>query len=174
MLKQSKWFANTVVLSNFAFAHAVSLLEVRYGKKMKIPEDVCQEIMNGIIEGYQSLNSIVNAINGQQFEKITLNSKERKEYFSLAHNLGSGESACIAAAINRKGAVISDDRAARSICNEKNIPYTGTIGILKACYLDKSLTLSDADSILKIMITNGFYSPVRTISDILNYQSFQN
>lgn len=161
------WFPDTVILSNFAYANATSLLVARYGKKLKVPEEVYQEIMNGIIEGYQSLQIILDTIDSKQLERIVLTSKEREKYFLLSGNLGNGESACIAAAMHRKGIVISDDRAARNACNEKGIPYTGTIGVLKACCLDKSLSISDADRMLKAMITNGFYSPVRTIRDIM-------
>ncbi len=63
--------------------------------------------------------------------------------------------------------MVTDDRAARRQCTQIGLPTTGTIGILKASVLDGHITISDADSILLRMTAAGFYSPVRTISDIL-------
>ena len=63
--------------------------------------------------------------------------------------------------------VLSDDKIARAYCAKHAIPYTGTIGILKADCLDGSITVNYADKILKEMIKEGFYSPVQTISSIL-------
>ena len=47
------------------------------------------------------------------------------------------------------------------------IPFTGTVGILKASLLDGQVTLDQADDILSKMIKAGFYSPVRSIADIV-------
>ena len=63
--------------------------------------------------------------------------------------------------------VVTDDRAARKQCSLMKIPFTGTVGILKASILDEQLKLAQADDILGKMIDRGFYSPVRSISDIV-------
>jgi len=47
------------------------------------------------------------------------------------------------------------------------IPMTGTIGILKASVLDEHLKLDQADNILSKMTDAGFYSPLRSIADII-------
>jgi predicted nucleic acid-binding protein len=47
------------------------------------------------------------------------------------------------------------------------IPVTGTIGILKASVLDGQLELDQADKILAKMTDAGFYSPLRSIADII-------
>jgi predicted nucleic acid-binding protein len=46
------------------------------------------------------------------------------------------------------------------------IPFTGTVGILKASLLDGHLPLPRADEILSKMIAAGFYSPIRSLADI--------
>ena len=56
---------------------------------------------------------------------------------------------------------------ARNICKERAIPVTGTLGILKAAYLDGVLQIDQADYMLRQMINSGFYSPVQKISDTL-------
>lgn len=58
-------------------------------------------------------------------------------------------------------------RAARSACADRGIGMTGTIGILKACSIDGTLSPQQADDILEAMIGSGFYAPVRRISDLL-------
>ncbi len=47
------------------------------------------------------------------------------------------------------------------------IQITGTIGILKASVLDGHLKLAQADKILSKMTEAGFYSPLRSIVDII-------
>ena len=47
------------------------------------------------------------------------------------------------------------------------IPFTGTVGILKAALLDGQITLNPADDILSKMIKKEFYSPIRSFADIL-------
>jgi len=63
--------------------------------------------------------------------------------------------------------VVSDDRAARDACTERRLKKTGTIGILKTCCLDSTLSLQEADEVLQEMVAAGFYAPVSRISDIL-------
>ena len=81
-------------------------------------------------------------------------------------HLGRGESSCLAIAKVSNSIVVTDDRSARQQCNKSNIPFTGTIGILKACVRDGSIELHEADIYLDKMINQGFYSPVRSISEI--------
>jgi predicted nucleic acid-binding protein len=46
------------------------------------------------------------------------------------------------------------------------IPFTGTLGILKASLEDGHLSLALADEILHKMIEAGFYSPIRNFAGI--------
>ena len=47
------------------------------------------------------------------------------------------------------------------------IPATGTIGILKALCVDRTLSAEEADAVLGRMVAIVFYSPIRRISDLL-------
>ena len=67
----------------------------------------------------------------------------------------------------RGGIVATDDRAARSACDYRRIPCTGTIGILRACCRDGSLSATEADAALQAMVDAGFYSPVHRLSDLV-------
>jgi len=81
-------------------------------------------------------------------------------------NIKKGEASCIALAKEQAAIVVSDDRTARKQCSLMNIPFTGTVGILKASVLDGSISLVQADESLRKMIEAVFYSPVRSIVDI--------
>lgn len=162
------WIFDTVVLSNFIFSDSLYLIERRYKRRGVITTEVYDEIAAGFSVGcYDKLQLIEGLIDRRVFRQITLNRKEQLEYKKLLKTLGTGEASTIALAQFRNGVVVSDDRHARMISRQKGIFVTGTIGILKAACLDKQLTLEDADVILGRMISEGFYSPVQHISDIV-------
>src|SRR5262249_37525428 len=103
---------------------------------------------------------------GKGFQKISLSEGEQDHYLLLLRNLGEGDASCIAAAYERKGIVVTDDRFARNFCQEKAIPVTGTIGILKATCLSGLLEPTHANQMLQKMISSGFSSPIHKIKDI--------
>jgi len=81
--------------------------------------------------------------------------------------LGSGEASCIALAKHRGGVVVTDDLLARRICSLHGVQVSGTIGILKAMCIDTDISADAADALLANMVTVGYHSPVRRISDLL-------
>ena len=95
----------------------------------------------------------------------SLAADERGDYRELLRILGPGEASCIACAKARGGIVVTDDKAARDCCAERGL--TGTIGILKACSLDETLSPGEADAVLQDVIDAGYYSPVTRISGLI-------
>ncbi len=85
----------------------------------------------------------------------------------MPEKIGKGEASCIAYAMEQRAIVVTDDRAARKQCAIMKIAVTGTIGILKASVLDGHATLDQADELLQKMIKAGFYSPIRSVADIM-------
>lgn len=160
-------FFDTVSLSNFALTDSISLLVQRYGSRLLVTDEVLDEIAAGIACGYTSLNEIEKLVDKKIFSHVVLDSAERQIFQQLLRPLGSGEASCIAAATYRNGIVATDDRAARATCTEREIPVTGTIGILKASCQEKLISIYEADDLLHRMEFQGFYSPVKRISDIL-------
>lgn len=160
-------FFDTVVLSNFAFARdGLAFLKKRYRTRGIVTLQVLQEIAKATYSGYQQLemiNQLLFTKNG--FQKTSLNEQEQLYYIELLRNLGEGEAACIAAASQRNGIVVTDDRLARNFCKERKVVVTGTIGILRAACQDNALEPSLADQMLNDMISQGFYSPIVKISD---------
>ena len=159
---------DTVALSNFAPAGRFDLILSRYGKKAVVTPEVLDEIVAGVVAGYFALKEIEDAV---ESDAVTLaaplsSSAERQIYRDLLHTLAPGEASCITQAVSRGGTVVTDDRTARQHCSERDIPVTGTIGILKACCNDDTLSTEEADQILDAMIDAGYYAPIRRISDL--------
>lgn len=165
-MPEKKWFFDAVVLSNFLFADAVTLLKERYRNKGIITREVYDEIPAGFAE-YPELKNVEKLLDDKSFRLVSLSKKARKFYLELILHLGKGESACIASAKVNPGVVVTDDRAARQQCRNMDIPVTGTIGILKTSVSTGQTSLIQADAYLKTMIKAGFYSPVRSIIEIM-------
>lgn len=155
-------------LFNFALTGRLNILADRYGRRGWVTPEVLNEVTHGIVSGYAELRAIESAIENRRLSVAgALKRAERQTYRELLRSLGSGEASCIAHAKSHGGTVVTDDRAARGCCAERAVPFTGTIGILKACCLDGTLPAEDADAALQSMIDAGYFSPVRRISDLL-------
>lgn len=162
------YFFDTVTLSNFALIGQLDLLIQRYGQRLKLTHEVLTELAEGIIAGFGSLRTIEAAIDDGLICRADpfVPPASRKTYSELLRVLGPVEASCIIQAIAHGGVVVSDDRTARRHCAEQGIPVTGTIGILKACWQDGSITADEADEMLSKMIEAGFHSPVQSIVDL--------
>ena len=164
-MPEKKWVFDTVALSNFFLSEAVFILEKRYRKCGFITWQVYDEVSAGIAE-FPKLKLIDKLIKDKTFKLVALSLSQRQDFRELIGHLGKGEASCIAFAKEQNATVVTDDRAARKQCAFMQIPVTGTVGILKASFLDGDLSLSRADEILHKMIEAGFYSPIRSLADI--------
>ena len=170
MLERKRdYVLDTVTLSNFALAGRLELLVLRYGRRVRITPEVLDEVSDGAIAGYSALNAIEKAVAAADFSHAgsPASTAERAIYRELLRILAPGEASCIAYAKTHGAVVVTDDRTARECCGERGVTFIGTIGILKACCLDGTLSAEDADATLQAMIDAGFYSPVRRISDLV-------
>ncbi len=165
-MRELRWVFDTVVLCNFLLSESNFILEKRFYKRGIIMWEVYDEISAGISD-YPRLKSIEKLIENNTINLFSLSKNEHKRFLGLIGNLGKGEASCIAAAKEQGGIVMTDDRTARMQCRQIKIPFSGTIGILKSSFLDRQITLDQADKILHRMVSEGFYSPVRNISDII-------
>ena len=162
------YYFDTVTLSNFALSGRVDLLVVRYGRRAIITPQVLDEIADGIVAGYSELREVETAVTGGEFSVAGgFSAKERDIYRERLRTLSPGEASCITLAQARGGVVATDDRTARNTCFDHGVPFTGTIGILKACVLDDVLALQEADDALRAMTRSGYHSPVRRISAVV-------
>ena len=166
-MRKALWFFDSVSLSNFALAQQLDLLLRHYPSgRLCVTVQVVDEVLHGIRSGHTALNAILTALERGAICQIPLSASEFHRYQGLLATLGSGESSLIALAEKRRGTVVTDDRHARSVCNDLSVPVTGTLGILKAACGEKRLTGVLADKILADMIRHGFYSPVRKLAEL--------
>jgi predicted nucleic acid-binding protein len=165
-MPEKKWVFDTVVLSNFFLSDSIFILEQRYRKRAVITRQVYDELSSGMSE-YPELRQIDNLFKDKAFKLVSLSSKEHQHFLQMIGFLGKGEASCIALATEQTAIVVTDDRAARRQCSWVKIPVTGTVGILKASVLEGNISLVRADKSLQKMIDAGFYSPIRSIADIV-------
>ena len=158
---------DTVTLGNFALSESLDLLVRRYGGSLLVTGEVLDEIAAGVAAGYCVLSAIDERVRSGQFSQTALDVQERVVFGELLRHLGAGEASCIAVAAGRNGVVVTDDRAARASCVGRKVPFTGTIGILKASCLDGLIAVDEAEHALAAMIRHGFYAPVSRMRDIL-------
>ena len=165
-MPEKNWIFDTVTLSNFLLSDSTFILEIRYPRCGLITCEIYDELSAGMVE-YPKLKHIDQLVDDEIFKLVSLSRKEHKHFRELIVHLGKGEASCIAYAKERDVIVVTDDRSARRQCSHMKIPVTGTIGILKASVLDGHLKLDQADTILSKMTDAGFYSPLRSIADII-------
>lgn len=162
------YYMDTVTLSNFALSGRLDLLIARYGRRAMITPQVLDEIADGVVAGYSELRLVEAAVAEGEFSDAGgFSAEERDFYRERLRTLSPGEASCVTLAQTRGGVVATDDRTARNCCFKGGVPFTGTIGIHKACVLDDVLPLQEADDVLRAMTRAGYHSPVRRISAVV-------
>jgi len=125
------------------------------------------EILRGMRSGHGGLAGIERAMSDGWLRETELQtSKEKALFNNLSESLGLGEASSIAVAHSRRMVFACDDLAARREAEKSGIFLTGTLGILKRAVVRKIVDAREADRILKDMVKNGFYSPVKSFREI--------
>jgi predicted nucleic acid-binding protein len=156
------------VISNFALAEAMDLLEALFAKKAHITVFVAAEVLRGIQAGHARLEEIPKAVQADWLRESGLRTGLEKRLFaSLSRSLGLGEASAIALAKARGFVFASDDRIARAEAVALGVRLTGTLGILLKAARTKVCDLRTADAYLAGMIEAGFYSPVPTVRELV-------
>ncbi|MBI1811453.1 MAG: DUF3368 domain-containing protein [Nitrospirae bacterium] len=156
------------VLSNFALSDSFHVIKKLYVNSSYATNFVMAENLRGILGGHNKLVRVNEAIKEGWLKEIALKGEKEKALFeTLSVSLGFGEASSIAAAKTRGYVFACDDRAARREADLLGVKLTGTIGIIIKAVKKKALSGHEVDVILNRMIANGFYSPVKSIKDIL-------
>jgi predicted nucleic acid-binding protein len=163
---------DTTVLSNLAAVGRLDLLEKRYRKVAYTTVEVSDELRRGLQAGYGYLESAlrqIQSISPDGWLRIVspesaAEHRLRGEFDLL---LDSGEASCLALAISRGLILVTDDLAARQLAHEKDVPLTGTVGILLALVRDGLLALPEANAMLAKMIERRYRSPVERLDELL-------
>lgn len=156
------------VLSNFALSDTLGIVKKLYANESYVTNFVVTENMKGIFKGHLTLSKLKDALEEGWIKEITLKSKKEKSLFeALSVSLGTGESSSIAVAKNRNYVFACDDRVARREAEILGIKLTGTIGILIKAAKKRIISHKKADKILNQMIKKGFYSKIKSISEVM-------
>jgi predicted nucleic acid-binding protein len=159
---------DTCVLSNFALSDSLHIIKNFYGNSSYITDFVSAENLRGILKGYSGLSRVTEAIKEGWLKEITLSGTKEKALFeSLSVSLGFGEASSIAVAKTRRYVFACDDRVARRESGLLGVKLTGTMGILVKAVKKKIINAKESDAILNRMVSNGFYSPINSIRDML-------
>lgn len=97
---------------------------------------------------------------------VELDSAEKEILARVQLVLGDGEASCIAVALERKGALFSDDLDARRYACRHGLPVSGTLGVLSLLAKRRHLTVTEAGDCLRAMIAHGYRSPVTSLADL--------
>jgi predicted nucleic acid-binding protein len=158
---------DTCVLSNFALSDSLYLIKGLHPRSAYVTSLVLAENLRGIQKGYMKLGRIQEALLEGWLTEVTLERKKEKALFnSLVISLGLGEGSAIAVAKARGFVFACDDRLARREANLLGVELTGTLGILLKAVRSKIISCAEADTVLKKMIRYGFYSPVKSLSEL--------
>ena len=161
---------DTCVISNFALAGALGILEGLYQNKAHkayIIDIVSMAILRGIQSGHARLEAIPKAVQAGWLKETGLKlGKERELFETLSVSLGLGEASSIAVAKSRGFRFASDDSVARAAAVRLGVPLTATLGILVKAVREGVCDLEAADGYLGKMIKAGFFSPVRSLREI--------
>jgi len=155
------------VLSNFALSDNLRIIKTLYSGKAYLTDLVKIEVIRGIQNRHEKLEAINIAVKEGWIKEVFLKRKSEKHIFEkLSVSLGAGEASSIAVAKTRGIVFASDDKAARNEASLQGVALTGTIGILFKASKNKIISLRQGNQILKAMIKNGFYCPIKSLSEI--------
>ena len=163
---------NTTALSNFAAVGRLDLLAERYRGQVFTTLEVSDELRRGFKAGYPYLEAA-----WQQLETIGSagwlrilgpeSAAEHRWRAELNELLDPGEASCLALAVSRQLTFVTDDLAARRLAKSRNVPLTGTVGILIALVRRQRLLLDEANQILVVMIQRRYRAPVDRLDDLI-------
>lgn len=149
---------DTTVLSNLAHSGDITLLEDFDEQLVTVPA-VTDELHAGIDEyGHSFLTPALDA--------LTVVAPDREPDTTLA-GLDPGETEALHLAHEHGGSLATDDRAARTVAGDLEIPVTGSLGVLVRAVHQGVIDRDDADTCLQQWQDGGYHSPVESISELL-------
>lgn len=152
---------DTTILSNFAHAQRPDLVQFILGDEAATTPAVLAELRQGEAFGF------VPRVAWDWLPLLTLTEEEQVLAADYLAVLELGEAECLAVAVIRQARFFSDDLAARRLAQAKQIPFSGTIGLLLNLIQRDALTLAEADRLLAIMKQQGYRAPVASLGAYL-------
>lgn len=123
--------ANTTIISDFASVGRLDILRDLLGQ-LFITTEVYAEIQDGLAEGYEfyvGIESHMNPLTPDGWLQLTsLQDEEELRLFSnMPAALHRGEASCLAVALRRGMAFLSDDARARAAARDMQVKVSGTL-----------------------------------------------
>jgi predicted nucleic acid-binding protein len=167
-----EYIFDTTVLSNLAAVGRLDLLEKRYRKVGLTTIEVSDELRRDLQAGYGYLENVlkqIQAISPGGWLRVAApeSAAEHQLRGEFDLLLDPGEASCLALAISRGLVLVTDDLAARQLAQDRDVPLTGTVGILLALVRDGVLSLAEANVILAEMIERRYRSPVDRLDELI-------
>lgn len=148
---------DNTVLSNFALVGRIDLLAQLSPRRLMTAEDAWNEWLIGVRIGRLPSNDL------PWLPVIRLDESEQNRRDEFMPPLDLGEAACLALALSRGYALMTDDLIARREARRLGVPLSGTIGALISLMDDQILTPAEANRILRQMIVMGYRSPLQSL-----------
>ena len=166
---------DTTALSNFAATDRLDMLDMldtRYRGVAFTTVEVADELRRGVKAGYSYLESVlqqVEPINSKGWLRLLVpnSAAEHRLRSQFDQFLDPGEASCLALATSRRMTLVTDDLAARRLAEKREVPLSGTLGILIALVRHKALSLKEANAMLAAMIQRRYRSPVDRLDEFI-------
>lgn len=152
---------DNTVLSNFSTVERPNLVQLALGESAATVEEVYAELQAGIQLGK------LPPCDWSWLPVLRLGESERATYEHLRDRLNAGEAACLALAVSEGHQLFTDDRDAREIAAQMQIPISGTLGLLARLVDQDHLSRQEAGELLHRMISAGYRSPITSLAEIL-------
>ena len=137
-----------------------------YPKPVVVPA-VRDELERGLDAGHEYLDSAVGALD-DELPVQNLSYENEAGFQDLRSRLDRGEAESLLGAIEQRGTLATDDLPARKIANQRDVPVTGSIGLLVLGVKSDQLDHNTADEWLETWRDKrGYYAPVESVTEIL-------
>lgn len=154
---------DSTVCSNYASSESVDELVSILDRPATVTA-VRDELVRGRERGYDFLEAAIDRL-GDDVPLIDTRTGQAAE---KPDRLDPGEAAAVSAALSHHGTLASDDLAARRVASERNVPVTGSIGILVVGVECGHVERATANEWLSTWEERrGYYAPVDRIDDVV-------
>lgn len=160
---------DATVLSNFASSNSISWLTTVFAAPVTAPI-VNRELRHGIEHDYEFLQSALSAIENDEISVhySAADGVTPTKFPELFDVLDRGEAQALGIAELLDGAIATDDLPARRLAVERDVPKTGSVGLLVAGVLRDELSIETADEWLDTWQTESdYHRPVESVTEAL-------
>ena len=154
--------ADNTVLSNFALIGREDILAKLFENAFFTTEEVLEELKRG------EQRNVLPKRDWQWIRVLKIEVSQEEFLFRLfAEMLGKGESSCLSIAISRDLKVLTDDKDARKLAQRREVPVSGTIGVLVEAVREELLSIEEGNTMLSDMIEQSYFSPFETLDELI-------